>query len=222
MKEPGRPQLAYGGGRRQLRYGPAAIRETTDSARWIVAGLLIDSDQPEVLADWHFAGCRLATYADLMTPQLVANFAGRLVVIDRGMGDPMNLATVADIEAGALSVDQGAARIRQWIKEGRPSVTAYHDRADWPAVDQATAGTHCFNWLATLDGTADPAGKYPAAVQIEGSAALGMHVDLSIVWQDWWHPLAISPGPAQIAALRRLWASAEGALAQVAQAVAGL
>lgn len=152
-------------------------------------GLLWDTDQPTKLTGGFANGCRVATYADLLTPTLAHLFAGRLVVIDRGLGDPMNLADVADIEPGALTVDEGAAKIRQWVHENRPFPTAYHNRDIWAAVDAALTGVAFWNWVATLDGTLLPDGRHPAAVQFAGAGAVGEHADLSIVWDDQWHPL---------------------------------
>ena len=152
-------------------------------------GLMLDTDNTALLATAPFAYARLATYADLMTPAIEAEFRGRLIVIDRGHGDPMSLATVADIEDQLLTVEQGAAKIRQWNAEHRPFPTAYHDRALWAAVDAALAGVPHYTWVSTLDMTIVPDGRKPDAVQFAGAAAIGFHADLSIVWNDNWCPI---------------------------------
>jgi hypothetical protein len=166
--------------------------------------LLFDSDDPHVLLQPFLAGCSVATYADLLTPSLVKQFGPRLIVIDRGHGDPLGLATVADIEPGLLSVAAGAAKVHQWLSEKRPGPTAYHDRADWAAVSSALAGTSARHWVSTLDATCSPNGQRPAAVQILGADHLGFHADLSVVWDDTWHAPPAAVQPAEITKLRQL------------------
>jgi len=163
---------------------------------------MFDSDNVVTLAGPEFAGCRIATYADLVTPQMFAAAAGRMKVIHRGLGDPHNLATIADIEPGCLSVDAGASLIRQWNQEGRHQPTAYHDRNDWSEVDAKLAGVPHFTWAATLDGNCSPDGKRPDAVQILNADKVGLHVDLSIVWNDKWFPLPAGPSAGQVHAVK--------------------
>ena len=167
-------------------------------------GVLFDSDNPHDLLMPALAGCRVATYADLLTPDLVKQFGPRLIVIDRGHGDPLGLATVADIEPGLLTVAQGVAKVKQWLNERRPGPAAYHDRNDWAAVAAGLAGTPARHWVATLDGTCSPNGQRPAAVQILGEAKLGFHADISIVWDDSWHPAPNTMPTPEIAKLRQL------------------
>lgn len=173
---------------------------------------MFDSDQPAVLTEAITTGCRVATYADLLTPELVRQFTGRLVVIDRGLGDPLDRASVADCEAGALTIAQAAERVRLWHAAGRRWPTVYHDRADWPAVAEACKGLAYWNWVATLDGTLNPDGRRPAVVQFAGASRVGAHTDVSVVWNDSWHPLPVP----QLAGLRdKLTAAADGLTAQV-------
>lgn len=164
--------------------------------------LMFDSDDVTVLAGPEFAGCRIATYADLVTPKMYEAAAGRMKVIDRGLGDPHGLATIADIEPGCLTVDAGAQKIRQWHQENRHQPTAYHDRNEWQAVTHALAGVPYFTWIATLDGTANPDGIRPDAVQIIGEAKIGLHVDMSVVWNDRWFPLPSGPTEAQVSQVK--------------------
>lgn len=187
-----------------------------------MASLMFDSDNPAVLADAKFAGCRVATYADLLTPELVAQFAGRLVVIDRGHGDPMNLAHVADIESGAFTVETGAAKIKEWNSEGRGHVAGYCSRSDWSAVLAACLPVKPYMWLATLDGTLDPDGQYPSAVQFDGEAAIGLHVDVSAIWDENWVPISQPASPAEIARLTGLVGSLVSLAGEVQSAVKAL
>lgn len=182
--------------------------------------VLFDSDQPAVLVAPARAGVLVATYADLLTPEIIAQLGPMLLVIDRGQGDPHGLATIADIEPGLLSVADGAAKIRQWISEHRAFPTAYHDRALWQEVHQALAGVNYHEWIATLDGTCNPNGTRPAAVQILGADKVGFHADLSIVWDDAWHPAPAGATAAQVAAVRSALAQASGSFSELEHAVA--
>ena len=152
-------------------------------------GLLLDTDQPSLLGTLDFGYARLATYADLMTPAIRDTFAGRLIAIDRGQGDPLRLATVADIESGLLTVQEGADKIREWNAEHRAYPTAYHDRAIWAEVEAALAGVPHHTWVSTLDLTLLPDGKRPDVVQFAGETAIGFHADMSVVWNDGWCPV---------------------------------
>jgi hypothetical protein len=180
-----------------------------------MAGLMFDSDDPAVLSNPLFAGSLVATYADLMTPAIVSEFVGRLVVIDRGHGDPMSLAHVVDIESGAVSVAAGAAKIKQWNAEGRGHIAAYVDRADWDAVLSACLPVKPYMWIATLDGTLNPSGKWPTAVQFGSASTIGIHVDVSIVYDETWVPIA---APASSTAVR----NAQGLSTQLTSLAASL
>lgn len=148
---------------------------------------MFDSDDPAVLELPIFNDSRVATYADLLTPQIVAKFGRRLAVIDRGNGDPMNLAHIADVERGVLSIEQGAGKIRQWVAERRPWVTAYVNRSNREAMKAALGGIDPYWWEATLDGTMNVQDAYTAMVQFAGEAAFGLHVDVSVVYHTGWN-----------------------------------
>ena len=184
--------------------------------------LMFDSDNPAVLLTPAAEGCRIATYADLLTPSIVAAAGPRLLVIDRGSGDPLGKATIADIEPGILSVAEGAAKIRQWISEGRRYPTAYHDRNLAADVSGALAGVHYWTWLATLDGTVDPAGYTAHVVQAFPSTAIGFHADMSIVWDDAWNPLPSGPAAAAVLAVKQAAARALAPLTALEQAITRL
>lgn len=181
--------------------------------------VLFDSDEPAVLVNPAKAGVLVATYADLLTPEIIAELGPMLLVIDRGQGDPHGLATIADIEPGLLSVAAGAAKIRQWVSEHRAFPTAYHDRNDWAAVSQALNGVPSSHWVATLDGTCNPGITRPAAVQILGADKVGFHADLSIVWDDHWHPAAAGATAAEVAAVKSALALASGSFSELEHAV---
>lgn len=149
---------------------------------------MFDSDDPAVLETIQFVPARVATYADLLTPSIVAKFGPRLAVIDRGLGDPMNRAHIVDIEPGALSVGAGATRIHQWAAEGRPFPTVYVNRENWDQVLAACLPVRPYAWVATLDGTLNPNGTFPHLTQFAGADKLGLHADVSVVWDEGWLP----------------------------------
>jgi len=153
-----------------------------------VTSLMFDSDRPADLATIQFVPARVATYADLLTPALVAQFGPRLAVIDRGLGDPMNRAHIVDVESGALSVASGAARIKQWANEGRRYLTVYVNRSGWDQAEAACLPVRPYMWIATLDGTLNPKGKFPHLTQFAGENMLGLHADVSVVWDEGWLP----------------------------------
>lgn len=149
---------------------------------------MFDSDDPAVLETIQFVPARVATYADLLTSAIVAKFGARLAVIDRGLGDPMNRAHIVDIESGALSLASGAARIKQWANEGRRFLTVYVNRGNWDQVLSACLPVRPYAWVATLDGTLNPSGKFPHLTQFAGEGQLGLHADVSVVWDEGWLP----------------------------------
>ena len=169
--------------------------------------VMLDTD---VLADLdgHFE--ILATYTDLIPDmaaldRLRAEFPDSTVIlIDRALGDPTGQATIADVEPGAMMIDQ----LPGWVSEKRAAkpagweyLTAYSDRNDLPAI-KAIQHEGLWHWVATLDGTAVISGytpmHAPAAIQILGESQIGIHGDLSLVLEDAWHPRRPFPAAADI------------------------
>lgn len=183
--------------------GPGTSHTATDLGLPMV-GVVFDSDDPNVLKQAALAGCRVATYSDLATPALVSALGARCIWIDRGHGDPLGIASVVDIEPGLYTVANGVAKVQQMIAEKRPTPAVYHDRSDWPAITAALHGTSVRHWVSTLDGTCLPQASMPAAVQILGEKQVGFHADLSIVWDDSWHPVAAPLAAAEVTKLRQL------------------
>jgi hypothetical protein len=137
----------------------------------------------------------LATYSDLVPDPaaLEAKFPNsHLIYIDRGLGDPSGKASVADIETGALTINDVPGWLDRKEAAGIKYRTIYESRGEIDAI-QAAAGKRTFwHWVATLDGTAFIARfralHGPAVVQILPSSKLGYHADLSLVFEDGWHP----------------------------------
>lgn len=137
----------------------------------------------------------LATYADLV-PNLAALQAkypaSKIVLIDRGLGDPEGKATIFDIEPGALTIAQAVAKYDDAKSRGLDYLTAYHDRAEANAVKAGFGDRKPWHWYATLDGTAHITGYNPlmgpAVIQVLASNSLDYRADGSLVFEDGWHP----------------------------------
>lgn len=151
--------------------------------------LMYDSDDVATCLLLARAGAPLvASYADLITPADVdqAHAAGsRLLAVDRGLGDPHQLARIGDFERGALKVADAAA----WWDHTAPRgpVTVYADRSTMPALLRAL-GPHrpAWRWWAALDGTMRIAANPSAMVQFAGEAQTGVHADASVVYHAGW------------------------------------
>lgn len=154
--------------------------------------VMLDTDELSAL-DGH---CELlATYSDLVPnpAELRAKFPNsKLLLIDRGSGDPSGEASILDVETGAASI----ADIPGWLDRKHAAKvefpTLYVNRSNIAQADAAAGNRPHYHWVATLDGTAF-IGRFralhgPAAIQILGSADLGAHDDLSLVFEDGWNP----------------------------------
>lgn len=143
------------------------------------------------------------TYSDLVPD--VRAFEARypdkmFAYIDRGMGDPGFKASIADVERGAMTVDQ----LPDWYdKKARARVaylTHYTDRSTLDAARAVLAGRQMYQWVATLDGTCNVPGyvpfRGPDLIQIAGSNLTGLHADFSLVLSPTWRPV---PAPARLA-----------------------
>ena len=163
----------------------------------------IDSDVLSDLtapADFHL------TYSDIV-PDPAAFEAERprtqVKYIDRGLGDPGNKASIADVEFHALTVADLPAWYDRKAAAKVPYLTWYASRNSIPAIQAVIGGRHMWRWVATLDGTlvipGFPAFESPDLVQILGSGQLGAHVDLSLVLSPSWNP---SPVAAEVHAIQ--------------------
>ncbi len=173
--------------------------------------VMIDTDELSALTDEVEL---LATYADLV-PDLEALQDkyphSQLVLIDRGHGDPQNLASVLDVERGLVN----PGHVPEWLdrkeRQGINYRTVYCNRSTLPDVDRAGANRTFYRWVATLDGTAHIEGftplEAPAAVQVIGATALGYHADLSLVFDEGWNR---PPLPHWLRQARELAAKAAG------------
>ena len=152
----------------------------------------IDTDQPDKLTS-HVE--LLMTYSDLV-PDYAAISArfpqSKVLLIDRGLGDPTGLASIFDIERGTLNDAQAIRRYDEQQAKGVPFLTVYHDRSSADQVKAAFHPRQPWHIYATLDGTAHITGytplEGPAAVQCLSAGELGYHADGHLVFEDAWNP----------------------------------
>lgn len=160
--------------------------------------MLFESEDPLLLANPWFAGDLVATYADVLTEAVSEQFAGRLLVIDRGLGDPLSAAHVADIGPGAYPLDRGVQLMRQWILEGRRMVTAHVSGVPMWSVAQLLAPLDAYYWVSCAGDASGPKGyQQPDAARI-GCWWLSKGVGVSAVYSRMLHAfdLGVIPVPA--------------------------
>lgn len=190
--------------------------------------IMYDTDRPLTLTHSNIRGELLATYADLFAGPSGLEFLTELraawpvvVLIDRGLGDPANLATVIDIERGTHKPADAPGWYDRRHAAGAKDLTVYANRSNLAAVNAAMGGRSYFRWIATDDGTAHvppfTPGIAPAAIQVLTSFELGFHADMSIVFEPWWHR---SPAPAD--AGRQWVAGALATMLAIEQSMAGV
>lgn len=151
----------------------------------------------------------IGTYADLITSQaaldtLRAGHPGQeLVFFDRGLGDPLGLATIIDVETGSHSVPDVPGWLDRKTLQGALNLTVYSDREQVNAIDHVLGDRRPYRMVATLDGTLFIGGYQalgqPAIVQFASSQLAGVHADISLVYEDGWHHAAGSVNMAAVA-----------------------
>lgn len=154
----------------------------------------IDSDRLDIIMACNGLAPILLTYSDLVPVFEVLQSKlthSKLVLIDRGLGDPSGQASVADIETGLMKPADFPGWLDKKHAAGIDDLTSYCNRSTLPEVDNAAAGKTFYRWVATLDGTCSISGfpslRGPAAVQILPAASVGIHADLSLVFEDQWN-----------------------------------
>lgn len=151
--------------------------------------LMCDSDEPDALVPTDVA----ATYADLFTHHHQAEGLQarlprtQLVFIDRALGDPLGLATVADYESHAVGGHDLRAKLERWHTEHRQFVTVYHDEADTEKVMELVGGVSFYQWVAWY-GHLITTPKRHAVQQFVSNTTLDLHLDLSVIHDPGWHP----------------------------------
>jgi hypothetical protein len=165
---------------------------------------MLDTDQPPLMLAKAFPRTPLAaTYADLVDAPMLGKLAAagweQVILIDRGLGDLTGRASIIDVEAKART----PADVPKWYDEqhgkGIRYLTTYCNQTTLPAVDAAMGDREFWRWVARLDGVCwipgHQPGHAPAAIQTTNAAWLGFHADLSLVFEDNWHPQPAPAGP---------------------------
>ena len=182
---------------------------------------MLDTDHPVELG---FTTGLLATYADLADAALIKHLEGihgQVLLIDRGMGDPLARATIIDVENGAHRPADAPVWYDRRHALGARYLTVYCSRSTLAEIGKEMGPRSYYRWVARLDGVATvpgfTPGQGPAAVQVMGSAALGFHADYSLVFQSGWNP---APRGQLAAADAKAVASAEAHLHDALAALA--
>lgn len=184
---------------------------------------MLDSDN---LSDLDPVAELLMTYSDLVSDpaSLQKKLApSKLILIDRGLGDPSGTASVFDIERGTLTIAQAVTEYDRKKSAGIEYLTVYGNRSNIGAIDEAFGNRKPWRIIATLDGTSHIAGiralHGPAAIQCLGADALGIHADGSLVFEDAWHPQATLTLPtALLSRINKARADVRDASSELAQA----
>jgi hypothetical protein len=158
--------------------------------------MMCDSDQPSALLPTPVR----ATYADLFTShdQLIeerARHAGSTLILgNRGLGDPLGVATWADYERGALTRESLRRAVEEMHADLRGFVTVYHSADRATEVVHTLDGLTYWQWVAGW-GNLDLRGSGHAVHQFLPYTALNVRCDLSVIRSPAWHP-APSTSPA--------------------------
>lgn len=156
--------------------------------------VMLDSDRIDIILALNGAAPLLATYSDLVPhpDDLQKKLThSKLVLIDRKLGDPSGKASVCDIEDTLFTPQEFPGWYDKKKAAGIEDLTAYVNRSNIAEVDKVAGNRSFFRWVSTLDGTCHIAGfpdlRAPAAVQVLGSAQVGVHADLSLVYENQWN-----------------------------------
>ncbi len=176
---------------------PIAAAATPATRPLHVARLACDSDDLASLIGTPF----VRTYADLITsPKVLDELRSRfpdsiIELIDRGLGDPGGIATIADVESGALTIAQLPAWFDERHGRGLRDLVSYCSLDNLPAVIKALDGRPHWNWIAWFGHLFVPE-RPDAQVQFAPSSALGIHVDLTLVPNYRYRPTLVPVGQA--------------------------
>lgn len=123
------------------------------------------------------------------TVQQIDAWKGPKVLINV-TGDPGHGGDMLDVETG----DATPAAIPAWYDaqaaKGTRYLGVYSNRDNFTACTQALGARPAARWLATLDGTVLHTfdGHPIAACQAFGEALVRAHYDLSLIFDETWHP----------------------------------
>jgi hypothetical protein len=155
----------------------------------MTARLLADSTNPSGMPDWVSVKAFYINGRYKATPAQIAAWRGPKIRINV-TGSPADGGDVLDVE----SEDATPADIPAWydagVARGARYLGVYSDRDQFQACTTALAARPAARWLATLNGELMTTfnGIVLDACQLLGSTLTGENYDLSIIFNDAWHP----------------------------------
>lgn len=164
----------------------------------------------------------LFPYADLLggraLAQLQARFPGSVIVpIDRGLGDPLGLAGIIDVERFARTPADAPVWFDKQHAAGFQYLTVYASLDKMAEVAKRMGDRKWWRFYAYWQGGLHVAGHTDAMIQFASGAELGAPCDLTLVHNDRWHPQrgGVSPQAMAVAAgvASQLSAAHRGSLA---------
>jgi hypothetical protein len=181
----------------------------------MVARIFADSTDPADIPPWADGIGGYVDGAEAWSAAEWAMFGDKPQIRYNVTGDPTR-GNAADIESGGMNAAQTLVWWDTRHEEGVPDLAVYVNRDNIDAVMAAMEGHNPAIILSTLDGTCPTAyhGHILTAVQFAGPDLTGGHYDLTLVYDDAWHPSKPSgPDPVLIASARKIAAqvSAEAA-----------
>lgn len=155
----------------------------------MTARLMVDSTTPGDMPRWADIQCFYIDGQFAASQAQIDAWRGPKVLINV-TGDPAHGGDCLDVESG----DATPADIPAWYDHqhtlGTRYLTIYSDRNQFAECTNALAGRAAHRWLATLAGPIITIfdGHPITACQAFGSALTGAHYDLSVAFDQAWHP----------------------------------
>lgn len=155
----------------------------------MTARLMADSTDATALPNWVSVKAFYINGRYAAPPAVIAAWRGPKVLINV-TGAPADGGNMIDVENG----DATPADIPGWfdyqLAHGGRYLGAYSNRDNFAACTTAIGSRHCHRWLATLDGTVLHTfdGIALDACQAFGARLLRLPIDLSVIFNDAWHP----------------------------------
>lgn len=183
----------------------------------MAARLMADSTVVSDMPEWVSIKAFYINGRFKATEQQIAAWHGAKVKINV-TGDPRDGGDMLDVETGDATPDHIPGWFDARLSAGARFLGVYCNRDKFDACTAAIAHRGAHRWLATLDGTLLHTyhGVPVDACQFMGEAQLGLHIDLSVVFNDAWHPGFETEVPnAELAHLLHLSTLAQNAVGRV-------
>ena len=162
--------------------GGTALHWVLSEGGGVSYGLLVAAEDPAVLASSLFHNCLKATYADLLGDGYELDWPFLSMVIDRGLGDPMEQANTALVAAGALTLGDAHERVALWRDEGRPLVTVASGAMEVAAVHGPLTMLAPLWWSGLGGDGRGPDGRRCALLRLNRFPNTAVQVHVSMVY----------------------------------------